>query len=122
MDWYKKIRKSEIKKSAECIICEYIKVRAVFTDVIDYDFKFVDIIHADYTDQLKENEAICGVINYPLKKIEIAITPHSNLAQLIDTIAHEIAHISYYHHGPKHTGLKMKIKKCIKEFLKFKGD
>ena len=114
--WYTKTTINKLKYNAK-IIFEYINHSDIFTDIAEYDFSIVD--HIKYDGQLKKNEAICGVINYPQKKIEIAIIHHENLAQLIDTIAHEIAHVYYYSHGRENTKFKMLIKKCIKEWLKY---
>jgi hypothetical protein len=67
----------------------------------------------------KKNEQLFGVQNSYYKFIEIYSIPHSNLSQLIDTIAHEIAHIKFSNHGRKHTKFKMQIKTAFKAIMDY---
>lgn len=67
----------------------------------------------------KNNESLFGVQNSYYKFIEIYSIPHSNLSQLIDTIAHEIAHIKIGNHGRNHTKFKMQIKAAIKAIMDY---
>jgi len=67
----------------------------------------------------KDNEELFGVQNTYYKFIEIYSIPHSNLSQLIDTIAHEIAHIKFSKHGRQHTKFKMQIKAAFKAIMEY---
>jgi hypothetical protein len=46
--------------------------------------------------------------------MKVNLDGHLNLGQLIDTIAHELAHIDLIEHGKEHTHKKMLYKKLIK--------
>ena len=46
--------------------------------------------------------------------MKVNLDGHNNLGQLIDTIAHEMAHICYISHDRSHTKQKMLFKKLIK--------
>jgi hypothetical protein len=110
--FYKKIKKSELSNWAREIVEYSISDNSLSDIVNDYNFKIVDHINCD-------NGKIYGQVNHKHKIIYIALTAHQNLAQLIDTISHEIAHILVNLHNRKHTKYKMAIKKVIKTWINY---
>lgn len=83
---------------------------------------FYEIIEIEFIKQsLNDFDIRCGKLAscyglcyYKSRQIDICIEHHRNLGQLIDTIAHEVAHIKVGTHCRMHTKCKNLLKKIIK--------
>lgn len=99
MNWYKSMNCPKLAEFAE----EIINLQSIKKFVSGYKFNFKYFSCERF-----------GCINISEKVITIYVWNHDNLGQLIDTIAHEIAHIMVWEHNKEHTHIKMLLKKIIK--------
>lgn len=112
---YKKFKSIEEIKAFSTVIfdviCKYKNL-----DELTNNFTFVQV---EEYQTYRENIRILGECNLREKKLYIAMLGHMNPSQLIDTFAHEIAHIPFIKHCKKHTQLKNLIKKLIKMYINY---
>jgi len=106
MNYYKHISKTELNKWINIIMSmEKIKTFSIqpLTDR-DLNFEVIDDKKVKWY----------GHYRISTHNMKINLDGHLNLGQLIDTIAHEMAHICYIEHDRSHTKQKMLFKKLIK--------
>jgi hypothetical protein len=115
VNWYKELRVNELNKWVRKIsnykklkesLYGFCIIKRKFTK---YDYETIKIN--------KKSKLLMGMCEYNYKVLLIDTSVHVNLAQLIDTIAHEIAHIQVEGHGKKHTYYKNIVKRCIKALI-----
>jgi predicted metal-dependent hydrolase len=115
IDWYKKLSTEKLIKWFTKIQ-NYKKLEEVLFGFVIINKKFTE---DDYESAgiNKIDKSIMGECDYKYKVLLIDVAVHKNLAQLIDTIAHEIAHIKHDNHGKDHKYYTILFKKVIKTLI-----
>jgi hypothetical protein len=94
---------------------DILNLKAWFYDIVELE-ELKDICK-DYLFKDCKLENAMGFIDTISKEIIIDLETHRNLSQLIDTISHEISHITFLRHSKYHTKFKNCIKVAIKDSL-----
>lgn len=74
-----------------------------------------EIIGEEHYKNLKPGQVISGYCNIERKEIIIDCSVAQSIGDLLDTFAHEIAHLIHNNHSSKHKNLTMTIMKLIRE-------
>lgn len=111
MNYSKKLQSKEkiVSFSREIFSLEFVQE---ILNISGYDLTVVMGLH----DDTHAVEEIAGVCMHESKEICISLLGHvgHTYNSLLDTIAHELAHIVHSCHNRKHVAFKTKIKKIIK--------
>ncbi len=106
MNYYKHISKTELNKWINIIM----SIRDLKAFLIQ------PLTNRDLNFEIIDDKKVKWYGHYRISThcMRINLDGHNNLGQLIDTIAHEMAHICYINHDRSHTKQKMLFKRLIK--------